>query len=58
MRKVIDNSMLQSIDLRRYLNASPSHIAVLPDFVAIESYKVASVEEILKRWAIISQFPR
>jgi hypothetical protein len=58
MRKVVDNSMLQSIDLLRYLSASPSHFAVLPDFVAIESYKVASVEEILKRWEIISQFPR
>jgi len=58
MRKVIDNSMLQSIDLERYLSASPLHFAVLPDFVAIESYKVASVEEILKRWAIISKFPR
>jgi hypothetical protein len=50
--------MLQSIDLQRYLSASPSNFAVLPDFVAIESYKVASVEEILKRWRIISQFPR
>lgn len=58
MRKVIDNSMLQSIDRRRYLSASASHFAVLPDFVANESYKVASVEEILKRWEIISQFPR
>ena len=58
MRKVVDNSMLQSIDLQRYLSASPSHFAVLPDFVAIESYKVASVEEILKRWEIISQFPQ
>jgi hypothetical protein len=58
MRKVIDNSMLQSTDLQRYLSASPLHFAVLPDFVAIESYKVSSVEEILKRWKIISQFPR
>ena len=58
IRKVIDNSMLQSIDLQRYLSASPAHFAVLPDFVAIESYKVASVDEILKRWEIISQFPR
>jgi hypothetical protein len=58
VRKVIDNSMLQSIDLQRYLSASPTHFAVLPDFVSIESYKVASVEEILKRWEIISQFPR
>jgi hypothetical protein len=57
MRKVVDNSMLQSIDLRRYLSASSSHFVVLPDFVAIESYKVSSTEEILKRWAIVSQFP-
>jgi hypothetical protein len=58
MRKVVDNSMLQSIELQRYLSASSAHFAVLPDFVAIESYKLASVEEILKRWEIISQFPR
>jgi len=58
MRKVIDNSMLQEIDLRRYLNASPSHFAVLPDFVAIESYKVNSVDKILERWEIVSQFPQ
>jgi hypothetical protein len=58
MRKVIDNSMLQAYELQRYLSASPSHFAVLPDFVAIEAYKVASVQEILKRWEIISQFPR
>jgi hypothetical protein len=58
VRKVIDNSMLQSVDLQRYLRASPSHYAVLPDYVAIESYKVGSVDRILKRWEIISQFPR
>lgn len=58
MRKVIDNSMLQPAVLQRYLSASSSHFAVVPDFVAIESYKVASLEEILKRWRIISQFPR
>src|SRR5579862_4544251 len=58
MRKVIDNSMLQSTDLRRYLSASTSNFAVIPDFVAIEAYKVASVDEILRRWEIISHYPR
>jgi hypothetical protein len=58
MRKVIDSNMLQEIDLRQYLSASRSHYAVLPDYVAMESYKVPSVDEILKRWEIISQFPQ
>jgi hypothetical protein len=58
VRKVIDSNMLQEVDLRQYLSASRSHYVVLPDYVAMESYKVPSVDEILKRWAIISQFPQ
>jgi hypothetical protein len=58
MRKVIDSSMLQSAELRRYLKSSALNYAVLPDYVSMEAYKVGSVERILERWQIISQFPK
>ncbi len=50
--------MLQSAELHGYLDASASNHAVLPDFVSMEAYKVGSVERILERWQVISQFPK
>jgi hypothetical protein len=58
MRKVIDSSMLQSDSLRNYLSASRSNFAVLPDYVAIEAYKVDSVGRILERMQVLSRFPQ
>src|ERR1700682_6299677 len=57
-RKVIDSGMLQSPLLHRYLSASASNYAVLPDFVSIEAYKIGSIDRILERWEVISQFPK
>jgi hypothetical protein len=54
---VIDSGVLQSSELRRYLSASASNYAVLPDFVSIEAYKVGSIDRILERWEVLSQFP-
>src|SRR5438105_12681588 len=57
-RKVVDSGMLQSPVLHRYLSASASNYAVLPDFVSIEAYKIGSIDRILERWEVISQFPK
>jgi hypothetical protein len=57
-RKVIDSGMLQSPELHRYLSASTSNYAVLPDFVSIEAYKIGSIDRILERWEVLSQFPK
>ena len=57
-RKVVDSGVLQSPVLHRYLSASASNYAVLPDFVSIEAYKIGSIDRILERWEVISQFPK
>jgi hypothetical protein len=50
--------MLQSPVLHRYLSASASNYAVLPDFVSIEAYKIGSIDRILERWEVLSRFPK
>lgn len=56
-RLVIDSSMLQSEDLRRFLNASVTNFAVLPDFAWFELYKQKSIEAIVTALSVIGDFP-
>lgn len=39
MRVVIDTNALQSDELWAFLDLSPANIAVLPDYVVMETYK-------------------
>lgn len=56
-RLVIDSSMLQSEDLRRFLGVSVTNFAVLPDFAWFELYKQKSVEAIVTALSVIGDFP-
>jgi hypothetical protein len=54
---VIDTNRLQSDELWAFLAMSPDNIAVLPDYVAMESFKPASLEGLRTQFAILSRFP-
>jgi len=56
-RLVVDSSMLQSEDLRQFLDASASNFAVLPDFVWFELYKQESIGAIVAGMSVIGEFP-
>jgi hypothetical protein len=55
-RLVIDSCMLQSEDLRRFLDASVTNFAVLPDFAWFELYKQKSIEAIIAALSVIGDF--
>lgn len=54
---VVDSSRLQSAELREFLSASPTNIAVLPDLAWFELYKQQSIEAILAFFSVIGDFP-
>jgi hypothetical protein len=56
-RLVVDSSMLQSENLRRFLDVSVTNFAVLPDFAWFELYKQKSVEAIITALSVIGDFP-
>jgi hypothetical protein len=56
-RLVVDNSRLQSAELREFLSAQTTNMAVLPDFAWFEVYKQESVEAILGLLSVLSNFP-
>jgi len=56
-KMVIDSSKLQSSELREFLGASITNVAVLPDFAWFELYKQESVQAILAFLSVISDFP-
>lgn len=56
-RLVVDSGMLQSEDLRQFLDASASNFAVLPDFVWFELYKQESIGAIVAGMSVIGEFP-
>ncbi|RWQ74185.1 MAG: hypothetical protein EOS85_22185 [Mesorhizobium sp.] len=53
---VIDSSRLQSAELRDFLSASPTNLAVLPDFVWFEMYKQETVDAVLALLSVIGDF--
>ena len=57
MKLVIDSNQLQTPQLREFLTRSPSNLAVLPDFAAMEAYKGDSLKTIFKSMAVVSDFP-
>lgn len=54
---VIDSSMLQSQELRSYLQASPDNFAVLADYAWIEIYKQRTLEAIKHGLSVVGDFP-
>ncbi|TPL05816.1 hypothetical protein FJ938_14470 [Mesorhizobium sp. B2-4-14] len=54
---VIDSSMLQSQELRSYLQGSPHNFAVLADYAWIEIYKQQTVEAIKHGLSVVGDFP-
>ncbi|WP_293902897.1 hypothetical protein [Phenylobacterium sp.] len=55
-RLVVDSNMLQSASLRGFL-ASPTNVAVLPDFVWFEMYKQRSLSGVQAAFSVISDSP-
>lgn len=58
MKKVVDSNFLQRDQLRDYLAASPTHKAVLTDYVAMEAHKGDTLNSIYKSMEILCGFPR
>lgn len=56
-RLVIDSSKMQSAELREFLSASTTNLAVLPDFAWFEVYKQATVHAVLALLSVIGDFP-
>lgn len=57
MRKVVDSNFLQDPALRTYLTKSPSNIAVLTDYAAMEAHKGDTLASIYKSMSILVDFP-
>ena len=57
MRKVVDSNFLRSPELRAYLAASQSNVAVLTDYAAMEAYKGNTLVSIQNSMAILAEFP-
>lgn len=55
---MIDSNQLQTEQLREFLQKSPSNIAVLPDFAAMEAYKGDPLKTIFKSMSVLSDFPK
>jgi hypothetical protein len=58
MRALVDSNFLQSDGLRAYLSKSPSYIAVITDYAAMEAYKADTLEMLYRSMAILAEFPR
>ena len=58
MRLVVDANYFQAPDLRYFLAASRSHIAVLPDIAGMETYKGDPVKNLSNSYKILKMFPR
>jgi hypothetical protein len=56
-RLVIDSNMLQSPVLRDFLLHSRTHVAVLPEFVWLETYKQQSLAGLTAGLSVIGDFP-
>jgi hypothetical protein len=56
--KVADSNVLQCSRLREYLQNSPSNVAVLNDYVAVEAYKAKTLDMLYRSMRIISDFPK
>ena len=56
MRKVVDTNYLRDERLSEFLRASPSNIAVLPDYIAWEAYKKNPVQTLEKSLDILSNY--
>ncbi len=54
---VVDSNMLQSAELREFLSARSTHIAVVPDFAWFEAYKQQSVDALVAFLSVIGDFP-
>lgn len=57
MKLVVDSNRLQSEELRTYLNASTSNLAVISDFAAMEAYKGNTLASIYKSMQVLADFP-
>ena len=57
MKLVIDSNQLQTSQFREFLSRSPSNLAVLPDFAAMEAYKGDSLKTIFKSMVVLADFP-
>jgi hypothetical protein len=55
-RLVIDSSKLQSVELREFLSASSTNMAVLADFAWFEVYKQQSAGALLAFFSVIGDF--
>ncbi|WP_426213697.1 hypothetical protein [Mesorhizobium abyssinicae] len=54
---MIDSSMLQSQELRSFLQASPRNFAVLADYAWFEIYKQQSLEAVKRGLSVVGDFP-
>ncbi len=54
---VIDSSMLQSQELRTYLQKNPHNFAVIADYAWIEIYKQQTVEAVKRGLSVVGDFP-
>lgn len=57
MRKVVDTNFLQDKDLRAYLAASHSHIAIVPDYTELEMV-AAGKDNVIKSTSILADYPK
>ena len=57
MRKVIDTNFLKSEKLREYLS-DPANIAVVPDFVVMETLAGRDPASICEQFRILSEHPK
>jgi len=57
MNLVIDSNQLQTSQLQRFLENSPTNFAVLPDFSAMEAYKGDALKSIFKSMTVLAEFP-
>jgi hypothetical protein len=58
MKKVVDASALRTRTLREFLAASPTNVAVLPEMVALESFKGDAVVNLPRSLGILGAFPK
>lgn len=57
MRKVIDTNFLKSEDLRQFLS-DPANVAVVPDFVVMETLAGRDPTSICQQFKILAEHPK
>jgi hypothetical protein len=57
MRKVIDTNLLKSEKLREYLS-DPANIAIIPDFVVMETLAGRDPAMICEQFKILTEHPK